>query len=208
VLAIDDVVEFILDFIFPESPVEDVMGNGELNIRDQKIVALIVKDIVNTNPKVNMQTAISWAERIVYVAQKYDINPFLIASQANLESSWNPLATGGKGDAGLIQIMPATSREIARKLGIKNFHTDMLYNPMTNIEFAAFYLDYCYDKTKKYVGGDQQSHDWLALASYNKGVVPAVKEFISGKLSHNAYVEHVRRRFMENYNGIGVIFDY
>jgi soluble lytic murein transglycosylase-like protein len=207
-LAIDDVVEFIMDFIFPDSPVEDVMGNAELNIRDQRIVAMIVKDIVNTNPKVNMQTAISWAEKIIYEAQKYDINPFLIASQANLESSWRPDIVGKASDTGLLQLTPPTAHEIAHKLGIKNFHIDMLKNPITNIEFSAYYLNYCYEQTQKYVSGDQGNHDWLALASYNRGVIPAVKSYISGKLGRVAYVEHVRRRFMENYNSINVIFDY
>jgi soluble lytic murein transglycosylase-like protein len=208
VLAIDDVVEYIMDFIFPDSPVEDVMVNGELNIRDQRIVAMIVKDIVNTNPKVNMQTAISWAEKIIYEAQKYDINPFLIASQANLESTWNPNAKGAANDIGLLQVVDKTGREIARKLGYKNFSPEMLKDPMTNIEFSAYYLDYCYDQTKKYIKNDTANHDWLALASYNRGVIPAVKTYIAGKLGKVEYVEHVRRRFVENYGGIGVIFDY
>lgn len=206
---LDEIIDFVLDWIFSDSlPIEDAVEVMSLNIRDQRIVAMIVRDIVNTNPKVNMQTAIQWAEKIIYEAQKYDINPFLIASQANLESTWNPNAIGKAGDSGLIQIMPLTGKEIATKLGIKHFTPDMLKNPMTNIEFAAYYLDYCYDRTKKYVGNDATSHDWLALASYNKGVIPAVKDYVSGKLEKVGYVEHIRKRFVEIYNGTGVIFDY
>lgn len=207
-LCLDEIVDVVLDLIFPENPVEDVMSSTQLNIRDQKIIVMIVKDILNTNSNVSTQTAIQWAERIVYVSQKYDINPFLIASQANLESSWNPNAIGKASDMGLLQLMPETSKEIARKMGIKNFHIDMLKNPMTNIEFSAYYLNYCYEQTRKYIGNDPQNKDWLALASYNRGVIPAVKSYISGRLGKVSYVSHVKKRFLENYNGMDVLFDY
>jgi soluble lytic murein transglycosylase-like protein len=205
----DDVIDFVLDFIFcDDPPFEDAMSNNTLSIRDQKIVKLIVEDIIKTNPKINMQTAIQWSEKIIYEAQKYDINPFLIASQANLESTWNPNAKGAANDIGLLQVVDKTGREIAKKLGYKHFSPEMLKDPMTNIEFSAYYLDYCYDQTKKYIKNDTANHDWLALASYNRGVIPAVKTYISGKLGKVDYVNHVRKRFMDNYNGIGVIFDY
>lgn len=206
--VLDEVVDFVLDWIFSDDPpFEDAIEVMSLNIRDQKIVVMIVQDIMKSNPNVSEQTAIKWSEKIIYESQKYDINPFLIASQANLESTWNPLAMGRNGDSGLLQLMPNTAKEIANKLGYKNFTLDMLKNPMTNIEFSAYYLDYCYDRTRKYVGGDMKNRDWLALASYNRGVIPAVKEYISGRLEKVGYVEHVRKRFMENYGGIGVIFD-
>lgn len=206
--VLGEVVDFVLDWIFNDDPpIDEAIEVMSLNIRDQKIVVMIVQDILNSNPNVSQQTAIQWAERIVYEAQKYDINPFLIASQANLESSWRPDVVGKASDTGLLQLTPPTAYEIARKLGVKNFHIDMLKNPMTNIEFSAYYLNYCYERTSKFVKGDEASHDWLALASYNRGVIPAVKSYISGKLDSISYVEHVRKRFMENYHGIGVIFD-
>lgn len=206
---LDEILEFLIDFIFGDDPpVDEAVETMSLNIRDQKIVQLIVKDIINSNPNVDIRTAIQWSEKIIYESQKYDINPFLIASQANLESTWNPSARGGANDIGLLQVVDKTGREIARKLGYKNFTPEMLKDPMINIEFSAYYLDYCYDQTRKYIGNDTKNKDWLALASYNRGVIPAVKTYISGKLGTVSYVEHVKKRFFQIYNGTGVIFDY
>jgi hypothetical protein len=73
--------------------------------------------------------------------------------------------SGGKADAvsnvgaqGLMQVMPATAKDIAKELGIKEYN---LKDPETNKKFGQYYLD----KLLNMFGGDEG----LALTAYHSG---------------------------------------
>ncbi len=77
------------------------------------------------------------------------------------ESRFVSRAKSGVGASGLMQIMPATARWIANKLGIHHFQADSIHGLDTNMQFGMYYL-----KTI------QQSLDGslvLATAGYNAG---------------------------------------
>lgn len=74
------------------------------------------------------------------------------------ESRGKPNAVSGKGATGLMQVMPATAKEIAKELGVKDYD---LKDPETNMQFGQHYLN----KMLKLFGGDEA----LALAAYNAG---------------------------------------
>jgi soluble lytic murein transglycosylase len=61
---------------------------------------------------------------------------------------------------GLMQIMPPTGRQYAKKLGIKPFTTAMLRQPEVNVQIGTQYFR---DLIDKYGGA------YFALASYNAG---------------------------------------
>jgi hypothetical protein len=85
-------------------------------------------------------------------SHRYNIDPLLIYSQMNQESSFKPRATSNKGASGLMQLMPAT----ARRLGVTN-----IYDPKENIEGGVKYMRILLDM----FSGDVN----LALAGYNAG---------------------------------------
>lgn len=95
-------------------------------------------------------------------AQCYFLDEHLVASIINVESSFDKDAVSKAGAIGLMQIMPATGEEIARKLAINNFSKEMLFHEYTNIKFGCFYLRYLLD----IFNGDLRN----ALASYNAGI--------------------------------------
>lgn len=204
----DHAWDFVANIFEHKKEVVEVVADSVENLRitDDQVLWKIVADITKTNPNVDEGTATIWARKIIEEASKYKINPFIIASQAKQESHWDPTAIGTSGDTGLLQIMGNTGKEIAKSLGYKNFNPRMLKDPMLNIEFSAYYLHDCYEKTAKYLGNDLANKDWLALASYNRGVIPAVKDYISGKLETCHYIGYVRRYFMESYNGVDIEF--
>lgn len=80
---------------------------------------------------------------------------------ARQESAFNPTARSPVGARGVMQIMPATARSLARQMGDRGFQYGDLTNPDTNIAMGSFYLARLMEK----FGGNRI----LATAAYNAG---------------------------------------
>lgn len=88
-----------------------------------------------------------WRGLIEQTAKKYDIDPDLVAIIITLESAGDPSATSPIGAQGLMQVMPLTAQDIARKFlrqPVPEGSYD-IYDPATNIEFGTAYLAYLRD---------------------------------------------------------------
>jgi soluble lytic murein transglycosylase len=92
---------------------------------------------------------------------KHEIDPYLLAGLIRQESEFNAKVVSRANAHGLTQIMPATGRELARRLGIKGFTSKMLFEPAVNLQMGSFYLKSLIDS----LGGNLAQ----ALASYNAG---------------------------------------
>lgn len=77
------------------------------------------------------------------------------------ESRFISYARSGVGASGLMQVMPATAKWIAKRLGIGGFRPAMIHELNTNIQFGTHYLRYTLDQM------DGQS--LMATAAYNAG---------------------------------------
>ncbi|MEZ5740051.1 MAG: transglycosylase SLT domain-containing protein [Burkholderiaceae bacterium] len=77
------------------------------------------------------------------------------------ESRFTPDAQSSAGARGLMQIMPATGRWIAGRLGVRGFQTRHLFRRDTNLSFGTYYLKTVYE--------DLRSSPLLASAAYNAG---------------------------------------
>ncbi len=89
-----------------------------------------------------------------------DLDPYLIAALIGQESTFDPEARSVANAWGLMQIVPATGRRLARTLGIRRFTTSMLTNPEINIRMGTLY----FSRLAQQFGGT-----YYALASYNAG---------------------------------------
>lgn len=87
-----------------------------------------------------------------------EVSTALVRAIISKESSGNRKAVSPKGARGLMQIMPATAREIADDLGYATYD---LEDPETNQKFGTHYIG----KMLKLYDGDLE----LALAAYNAG---------------------------------------
>ncbi len=115
-------------------------------------------------------------------ALENDLSPRLVQSVVQVESGYNTRALSSKGAMGLMQLMPATARE----LGV----TDP-WDPAQNVGGGALYLK----QQLQRFGGDLQ----LALAAYNAGP-GAVTRYgaIPPYAETRAYVQKVLALYMKN----------
>jgi hypothetical protein len=93
----------------------------------------------------------------------------LLIAQARQESGFNPEATGGAGEVGIMQIHPKTATDPGFGLtGVRN--PDILRDPATNINFGADYLA----ARAKSAGADLSTPEGQAkaLQAYNGGGDP------------------------------------
>lgn len=81
-----------------------------------------------------------YADLVVAEAQANQIDPLLYWALMRQESNFNPWATSSADARGLAQIIPATAREIAQRLNVKNFSLEQLYLPYVSVRFGAWYL--------------------------------------------------------------------
>jgi soluble lytic murein transglycosylase len=88
------------------------------------------------------------------------LDPYLVAALVAQESTFDPGIRSVANAWGLMQIVPATGRRLARPLGIRRFTTSMLTNPETNVRMGTLY----FSQLVQQLGGTH-----YALASYNAG---------------------------------------
>jgi soluble lytic murein transglycosylase len=86
------------------------------------------------------------------------LSPALVIGLMRQESRFEAQIRSSAGAIGLMQIMPDTGSWIASKKGLTNYNLD---NPVDNISFGTWYLDYTHSRY-----GD---NSMLAVASYNAG---------------------------------------
>src|SRR5207247_5764768 len=133
--------------------------------------------------------AIPFGDLIHEKAQKYDVDPALVAAVMETESRFKTRARSQVGARGLMQLMPRTGRW----LGANN-----LYDPEQNVEAGAKYLSYLNDR---FDGNLKET-----IAAYNagegnvrryKGVPPFRETRTYVKRVMSRYEE--RKKELENY---------
>ena len=102
-----------------------------------------------------------YKSEVVKNAQSQSLDPYLVAALIRQESEFNPRAVSRAKAYGLTQVRPATGRTLARKAGVRNFSTGMLYQPATNLKLGTLYLRMLLED----FGGSWEE----TLASYNAG---------------------------------------
>ena len=102
-----------------------------------------------------------YADLVEKYAKMYNVDTFLVAAMILEESRYNAEAVSWAGAIGLMQIMPATGRELARKLKIRRFRTSMLKQPDVNIRMGTKYIG----ELNSWFDGDAM----LVIGAYNGG---------------------------------------
>ena len=102
---------------------------------------------------------IDYKEYVEKYSAEYEVDKYLVYAIIKAESNFKENAVSNKGAKGLMQLMPKTAEEIAKKIEIKLDDNNIL-NPEININLGANYIAKLI-KQYKNIG--------LALAAYNAG---------------------------------------
>ncbi len=95
-------------------------------------------------------------------AEQEQINPAWAFAVIRQESAFTPDIRSGAGAIGLMQLMPATARHVARSLNLQVPDRHDLTEPPTNIQLGVAYLN----EVKQEFDG----HPVLSTAAYNAGI--------------------------------------
>ena len=102
---------------------------------------------------------IHYPEGIARVAERYDLDPYMVAAVVQTESGYDPRALSPVGAVGLMQLMPDTATWITGLESWRGRDEPVLTDPEDNLELGACYLAFLL----KHFGGDIRP----ALAAYN-----------------------------------------
>ena len=133
--------------------------HGTLVLSDRKLndgaMTYTVPDapgIRATTPLVSVTYRDQFEPIVQESARRHALRPGLVRAVIQVESGFNPRARSPRGAMGLMQLMPATARE----MGVRD-----AYDPADNIRGGTAYLRRLIDR---YDGNEE-----LALAAYNAG---------------------------------------
>jgi soluble lytic murein transglycosylase len=115
-------------------------------------------------------------------ARQWDLDEAMVYGLIRQESRFMSDARSRVGAAGLMQLMPATARWVARQISIKPFKPDMLLRPDVNLQMGTYYF--------RRVLGDL-GHPLLATAAYNAGPGRARRWRDEGALEGAVYAETI-----------------
>ncbi|RDE24316.1 hypothetical protein DV711_01630 [Motiliproteus coralliicola] len=104
---------------------------------------------------------VAYSDPIHQAASKHAIAPTWILAVARQESAFTPDARSHAGAMGLMQLMPATAKETAKKAKIRYRSRSQLAEPGFNIKLGSHYL--------AGLGRRYEGHRVLATAAYNAG---------------------------------------
>ncbi|MFS4460816.1 transglycosylase SLT domain-containing protein [Bdellovibrio sp. HCB2-146] len=105
-------------------------------------------------------------------AQRYEMDATLLRSLTRQESAFNLRAISTSNAMGLMQMIPPTAQEIAKKLGLKIELPDDMFRPEINIPMGSFYVSQMLGQFKGSIP--------FALAAYNAGPY-RLKNWIEGR---------------------------
>ncbi len=126
------------------------------------------------------------ARTIIEESERHDFEPELILAVIFVESGGRPSAVSHVGALGLMQIMPPTGAEVARRLGVPWEGPSTLLDPVINVKLGVAYL-----RTLKNRYADMSA----ALAAYNWGPGRIDRRLRKGQKLPTEYTDRVSQAY-------------
>lgn len=148
---------------------------------------------------------LAYNKEFMDAAKRHKISPLLLLAIARQESAFSVHARSPVGAMGLMQLMPATAQQTARKVGIKYDPND-LHQPSTNILLGSAYITELLQRF--------DNNRILAAAAYNAGP-SRVNQWLARtekQLPYDVWVDVIpfreTRKYVQNILAYSVIYGY
>lgn len=133
-------------------------------------------------------------QRVIQSFVPKHVDPFLVSGLIREESLYSARVISPVGAIGLMQLMPATAKKVARQLGLPAsvYNAQGLFEPTNNIQMGTYYLGQLLDEF--------QGNIIYSVAAYNAGP-QAVKRWIAqnGQRDPDEFVELIGYRETRGY---------
>jgi len=134
---------------------------------------------------------LAYQDEFTHWANEYGLDPILLMAIARRESAFNPHAKSPVGARGLMQMMPATARQVAKEKDVAFSDTDELLDYQVNIPLASYYVRSLVDK--------YQGNLIAALAGYNAGPNKVDRWLEDAPVTYDQFIESIPYRETRDY---------
>jgi len=110
---------------------------------------------------------------------------------ARQESRFMHHAKSGVGAAGLMQVMPATAKWAAKRMGMDGYSNDLIHDLTTNVDIGTYYIRYTFEL--------MNGQAVMATAAYNAGPSRAKRWLAKEPMEAAVYIETIPFAETRNY---------
>ncbi len=119
------------------------------------------------------------------------VDPMLAQALIKQESHYRPHISSKAGAVGLMQVMPFTARDLARRLSISSPNIDQLKDPSINIKLGIRYMEDVFERFS--------NNMVCAVASYNAGPTAVSQWMNKGLTDMDLFIEDIPYGETKNY---------
>ncbi|OIQ86647.1 soluble lytic murein transglycosylase precursor [mine drainage metagenome] len=169
-----------------------LISAAELAFRDEWYdVAINTADKTRLTHDFALRFPTPYREQMQNYSRENGLDEAWVYGLIRQESRFVSYAKSGVGASGLMQVMPATAKWIAKRIGIAGYSHNMINELDTNIQFGTHYLRYTLDQA----GGQPV----VATAAYNAGLSRARRWMDAQPMEGAIYAETIPFSETRNY---------
>jgi len=151
------------------------------------VLVIIIVVLIST---ICLLFPVKYKDYIAKYSKEYSLDEKTIYSVINIESGFKKDSVSSAGAIGLMQVLPSTAEEVAKKLGLKWEETD-LFDEETNILIGCYYLRYLLDLYDNNIIN--------ALCAYNWGLSNVNNWITLGNVLENGTITNIPVKETKNY---------
>ena len=146
-------------------------------------IAIITADNTKQVHDFNLRYPTPYRDLIKNSAAEMNVDEAWVYGLTRQESRFMHYAKSGVGASGLMQLMPATAKWAAKRMGLSSYSNENIHDLNTNIEIGTYYMRHTLDL--------MNGQAVLATAAYNAGPSRAKRWMAAKPLEAAIYIETI-----------------
>ncbi len=146
-------------------------------------IAITTADNTRQLHNFNLRYPTPYRDLFRAAAENEGVDEAWIYGLARQESRFMHHAKSGVGAAGLMQVMPATAKWAAKRIGMTGYSNDLIHDLSTNVSIGTYYLRYTFEL--------MNGQAVMATAAYNAGPSRAKRWLASDPMEAAVYIETI-----------------